>query len=240
MKKMPCVFVRNFEARPAIVTTQVTPGCEWVLAGEGIATRKWDGTSAMVQGGRIFARYDCKRGKTPPAGAIPCDPAPDEKTGHWPHWVLVDAQPEYRWHAEALQMWMNDRGVPPDGTYEVVGPKIGANPEGFSHHRMIPHGTAWYPSLSDRPITITEIQNLLEQVKIEGLVFHHNEDQRMAKIRRGDFGLAWPVEWIDDGIGRLLIAERSSVRMPVDEYVDYDPQMPNDHPLDMAFLWRSR
>lgn len=41
MKKIPTVFVRDPDDRKHVLP-QVTPGCEWVLAGEGRATRKFD------------------------------------------------------------------------------------------------------------------------------------------------------------------------------------------------------
>lgn len=45
MRKIPTLFVREFLPNHKIlITDQVTPGCEWVLAGEGVATRKLDGT----------------------------------------------------------------------------------------------------------------------------------------------------------------------------------------------------
>lgn len=194
MKKMPCVFVRDFsDKRKPVLTTDVTPGCEWVLAGEGEATRKWDGTAALIKDGEIWARYDCKRGKTPPEGALPCDPAPDETTGHWPHWVKVVAQPEYQWHREAFDQWVRWHGsVPSPGTYEVVGPKVNGNPEHEPEHRLRVHGEEGYGHIDRSPRTQDSIRALLEQFVVEGLVFHH-PDGRMAKIRRADFGLPWPV-----------------------------------------------
>jgi len=58
MKKIPSLFVRDYEMdKPFdgipvkgcfLATYEVTPGCEWVLNGEGVATRKWDGTAIMV------------------------------------------------------------------------------------------------------------------------------------------------------------------------------------------------
>ena len=45
MRKIPTLFVREFlPNHKIIITDQVAPGCEWVLAGEGVATRKLDGT----------------------------------------------------------------------------------------------------------------------------------------------------------------------------------------------------
>ena len=56
MNKIPTLFVRDPE-NMSRVTREVTPGCEWVLAGEGVATRKWDGTNVLVEvrDGRCFA-----------------------------------------------------------------------------------------------------------------------------------------------------------------------------------------
>ena len=84
MKKIPTLFKRTFDAqhRKSIVN-EVTPGMEWVLDGEGIATVKIDGTCCAIIDGRFYRRYDAKRGKTPPEGAIPCC-EPDLVTGHWP------------------------------------------------------------------------------------------------------------------------------------------------------------
>jgi hypothetical protein len=46
---MPCLFVRDFtDKRNPKISTDVTPGCEWVMAGEGVATRKYDGTACLV------------------------------------------------------------------------------------------------------------------------------------------------------------------------------------------------
>ena len=90
MKKIPTLFKRIFdEQHRKSVSCEVTPGMEWVLAGEGLATVKIDGTCCAITNGRFYRRYDAKRGKTPPMGAVPCC-APDPITGHWPHWLLCD------------------------------------------------------------------------------------------------------------------------------------------------------
>jgi hypothetical protein len=145
-----CVFVRDFSQRPPVTTSEVSGGCEWVLSGEGTPTRKWDGTAVLVRSGKLYARFDCKKGRTPPEGFSPCEPEPDPSTGHWPGWVEVTDQPQYKWHRKTFAQHPDLF----DGTYELCGPKINGNP-------------------------------------IEGLVFHH-PDGRMAKIRRDDFGFAWP------------------------------------------------
>ena len=92
MKKIISLFQRNYET-DRLVRDEVVPGAEWVLAGDGVATRKWDGTCCMVRDGRLFKRYDVKKGRTPPPDFEPAQDA-DATTGHWPGWVPVGEGPE--------------------------------------------------------------------------------------------------------------------------------------------------
>lgn len=191
MKKMPCLFVREFKGRDFTITPWVTPDCEWVLAGEGVATRKWDGTAVLVSGGRVFARYDAKKGKAPPAGAIPCIPQPDAVTGHWPHWVEAN-RPQDCWIREAHTHAVNQHpGALLDGTYEAVGPNIGGNPDRVAVHTLMRHGDMRV-DLPASARAFNAIRAWLEMAPWEGVVFHH-PDGRMAKIRRDDFGFPWPL-----------------------------------------------
>lgn len=90
MRKIPTLFVREFLPNHKIlITDQVTPGCEWVLAGEGVATRKLDGTCTLVQDGRLYKRYDAKNGKPIPPNAVPCQPEAESNHGHLPCWMPV-------------------------------------------------------------------------------------------------------------------------------------------------------
>jgi hypothetical protein len=191
MIKMPCLFVRIFHGHNhAEITRDVTPGCEWVLAGEGRASRKWDGSACAVIGGVLHKRYDAKHGKTPPPGAIPCS-EPDSATGHWPHWVKVtDAD---KWHLEALEMFDVLEERPRDGTYELVGPKVNGNPEGFNMHFLIQHADPDddFPSNEEIPRDFDGLREFLRDWAVEGIVFAH-PDGRFAKIRRKDFGIEWP------------------------------------------------
>lgn len=196
MKKMPCLFVREFHGKQSFtLTREVTPGCEWVLAGEGVASIKRDGTACLVKDGQLFKRYDAKRDrrtgeyKAPPAGAIPCDD-PDPVTGHWPHWVAVDlGNPADKWHAQA---WYAYAAALADGTYELCGPHFNANPEGFEAERFIRHGSE-VVHLPDGEFAFDWLRSFLVSNAIEGLVFAH-PDGRFAKIRRKDFSLEWPVK----------------------------------------------
>ena len=158
------------------------------MAGEGVATRKYDGTACAVIGGELYKRYDAKQGKEPPEGAIPCC-APDPITGHWPHWLKVDPRKaEDRYHAQLRHDYPMRWGArPADGTFELCGPKIGANAEGYGQHVLVRHGA---DILIGVPRTYAGLREYLGDNLIEGIVFHH-PDGRRCKIRRHDFGWPW-------------------------------------------------
>ena len=59
MKKMPTLFHREFQDHHVIsISQEVTPGLEWVLAGEGVATEKIDGACCVIIDGVFYKRYD--------------------------------------------------------------------------------------------------------------------------------------------------------------------------------------
>jgi len=176
MKKIPSLFKRDYD-NTKLVFDEVVPGSEWVLNGEGTPTRKYDGTSCMVKEGKLYKRYDMRTKSTaPPDGFIPAQ-EPDPKTGHWPGWLLVTESPSDLWHREAFT------GDEPNGTYELCGPKIQGNHEGFAKHVLIPHGKE---ILKDVPLSFEGIKQYLYPLSIEGIVWHH-PDGRMVKIKRTDF-----------------------------------------------------
>jgi hypothetical protein len=181
MKKIISLFKRDYEGNRQIYN-EVVPGAEWVISGEGVATVKHDGTSCLFQDGKLYKRYDAKKGKTPPAGFIPAQD-PDPETGHWPGWLAVGDGPEDRWHREALIF----ADSLPDGTYELIGPKVQGNPYKNDTHRLIPHGR----DAIDAPRTFDELREWFKNNVIEGIVWHH-PDGRMVKIKRRDFGYKWP------------------------------------------------
>lgn len=189
MKKIISLFQRNYEG-DRLVRDELVPGAEWVAAGEGVATRKWDGTCCMVRGGVLYRRYDAKHGKPAPAGFEPAQD-PDPVTGHWPGWIKVsDANPADRWHLDAWNDHLLNTGEQPlyDGTYELVGPKVQGNPDKWDRHYLITHGGDAYP---DAPRTFDALREWFKGHVMEGLVWHH-PDGRMVKIKRKDFGLKWP------------------------------------------------
>ncbi len=179
MRKIPNLFLRDETGRS--ITTVPNPVAQWVFDGEGVATRKWDGTACLVRDGLLYKRYDAKQGKPRPDGFEPCG-EPDPITGHDPGWVRVGFEPESKWH---LLAWADVEGPPPaDGTYELIGPKIGKNPEHSERHVFKRHGDA---VLLLAPRTWNGLRDYLSLADIEGVVFHH-PDGRMAKIRKADFG----------------------------------------------------
>lgn len=176
MKKIISLFVRNYEG-DRLVRDEIVPGAEWVASGEGVATRKYDGTCCMVRGGKLYRRHELKRGKAAPDGFEPAQDA-DPVTGDVPGWVPVGDGPEDRWHREAVA-----GGIPSDGTYELCGPRMQGNPDGFAAHVLVPHGA---DVLQDVPRDFEGVRAYLKDKAIEGVVWHH-PDGRMVKIKRRDF-----------------------------------------------------
>lgn len=85
MRKIPTLFKRDLDDMRKVLP-EVTPGCEWVLAGEGTATRKYDGTCCMFDGERWWARREVKPGKQAPANFQAIET--DETTGKTVGWSL--------------------------------------------------------------------------------------------------------------------------------------------------------
>lgn len=189
MKKIPSLFKRDYEGT-RLVYDEVVPGAEWVLSGEGVATRKIDGTSCLLRDGVLYKRYDAKAGKTPPAQFEPAQDAPDPVTNHWPGWLPVGDGPEDRWHREALATSQ----LLPDGTYELIGPKVQGNAERRDTHTLVPHGAE---ILENVPCDFVGVRAYLAAHEIEGVVWWRvagDPDCDKVKIKRRDFKLPWPVK----------------------------------------------
>jgi hypothetical protein len=186
VRKIPTLFQRDENDR-RYVTDVVTPGCEWVLAGEGTATRKYDGTCVMLDpAGRWHARREVKPNGTPPPlfQAVETDPVTGKTVG----WEPIAHSSFAKYHAQALDAprLASEPLVP--GTYELVGPKVNGNPEGVCWHMLIRHADAALV----RPFNLTfeglrdTVRVLHAQAGVEGIVWHH-PDGRMAKLKARDF-----------------------------------------------------
>lgn len=169
MKKIPTLFQRDESRR--YVTEQVTPGCEWVLAGEGIATRKYDGTCVKLdEDGEWWARREVKPGKTAPPNFVAEEH--DDQTGKTFGWEPIAQSGWAKFHAEALEDW----GRWTVGTYELIGPKIQGNPENTERHELIAHRDADTFGTSGIPRSPDDLRALVLAVGRqgwEGIVWHH-------------------------------------------------------------------
>lgn len=184
MKKIPTIFDRDWNGDRSRVVNTPHPDCAWVFAGEGVATRKIDGTSCLIRDGKLYKRREIKKGQvTPPDFEVATQ---DEETGKTVGWVPVGDGPEDRWHREAFDDGNTFKRVWPNGTAELVGPHVQGNPERFEEDTLVYHDAVeTYP---DAPRDFDGLRSWLDGRDIEGLVFHH-PDGRMAKIKLRDFGL---------------------------------------------------
>lgn len=178
MKKTPTIFIRDMSRQPALVTPVLKDGCEWVQAGEGIATLKHDGSCCMIRDGKLFKRRELKQGQFAPPDFEKADF--DEETGKTVGWVPVGDSTDDKYHREAFT-------GQPDGSYELMGPKVQGNKENLPAHTLLPHGAVKLP---DVPTDFDGLRTYLGEHNIEGIVWHH-PDGRLAKIKRKDFGFHW-------------------------------------------------
>lgn len=164
MRKIPTLFARDPDDMRH-VARQVNPAAAWVLDGHG----HW------------WARREVKQGKPFPPSYIAEETDPN--TGKTVGWEPIDQSP----FAKAWREVMNDFRIDKDdltpGTYELCGPKVNGNPEGFDRHQLIPHGQH---VLDGVPRDYDELAAFLKDFPHEGIVWHH-PDGRAAKLKRRDF-----------------------------------------------------
>lgn len=191
MKKIPTLFERVFENHKIIdILPNVIPGMEWVLNGEGDATIKWDGSCCAIINGELYKRYDGKKGRKIPEGAIPCCD-PDPVTGHYPHWIKCDQNnPSDKWFFSAYN---NSKNMIVDGTYEAIGKHFNGNPYNFKEYDiLVKHGTEIIPNY-ELERSFNGIKEYLKQNAVEGIVFWKDREPK-CKIKRTDFGFEWPIK----------------------------------------------
>ena len=184
MRKIPTLFERDWDGDRRYVLPRVVPGCEWVTEGEGVPTRKFDGTCFMFDGTNWWARREVKADKIPPKWFVALETDPE--TGKTVGWEPAGQSSFAKWHAEATTVALaGGEGIYRNaGTYELVGPKINGNPEGYGTHLLIYHDGA--DKLPDAPRGYDDLAVYLHARPFEGIVWHH-PDGRMAKIKKRDF-----------------------------------------------------
>lgn len=200
MKKIPTVYQRSQIDR-SFVTDIVTPGCEWVIAGEGVPTRKYDGTCTMYDGHDWFTRREVKKGKDAPDGYIELQEDPE--TGIKVGWEPAKNSGYRKALASALETWLRMTSTyPAPGTYELIGPKISnkagnPNPEHVSTPLLQSHSGAYtvHELVRTNPteaLTVAMINgNPKTLVRVvgdygwEGIVWHH-PNGAMAKLKVRD------------------------------------------------------
>jgi hypothetical protein len=192
VQKIPTLFMRDFTKDHGryVIVGDVTPGCEWVLAGEGRATRKYDGTCVRFtteppDQGRAWSRRVVKPGKAAPDGFVILETdETDETTGNQVGWEPSDQSGFLEYIDEGIMNWLiAHEGRPPDGTYELIGPKINGNPEHSDRHVLVPHGQ--YDLEQPFSWTADDLAEWVREMPWEGVVWHH-EDGRMAKLKAKD------------------------------------------------------
>jgi hypothetical protein len=184
MKKIPTAFDRDWNGDRSRVVDTPHKDCAWVFAGEGVATRKLDGTSCLIRDGNLYKRRELRKGDKAPPLFEQADY--DEETGKTVGWVPCDIGPEDRWHMEAFEA----AGGLPDGTYELIGPKVQGNPEKRERHVLAAHNDPTLV-LADVPRTFDGLKDWMATRDVEGIVWHH-PDGRMAKLKLRDFGIKRP------------------------------------------------
>lgn len=202
MKKISTLFKRDFdEKHNAILYPEFKEEFKHLLEDKyTIPTLKLDGTACAIIDGKFYKRYDAKKGKPAPEGAIPCD-NPDPVTGHWPHWIEVLLNDKgSKWHIEAYK---NTEGKLEDGTYEAIGPHFQNNPYHLEKDILIKHGIYVLSDLQkllnfDNDTKLKTLDELAYDVircyllthRLEGIVFW-NKDKPVCKIKSRDYGIKW-------------------------------------------------
>ncbi|SRR5260221_8683463 len=185
MDKIPTLFLRNPE-NMKLVTQEVNPEAAWVFAVAAVPTVKRDGTNVRVtihqgRGIRLEKRRNPTR-EEKVAGAEPgyIDASRDDPSDK--HLFAAFDNTEF-------QDW-------PDGAWpaEALGPKIqGGIESDIPHLYAFSWDAQWIEE--EVPLTYDGIKAFLETHDYEGIVWHEQSAAgRMAKIKRRDFGLKWPVK----------------------------------------------
>jgi hypothetical protein len=185
VKKIPTLFVRDWAGD----RSRVLPEWNVSLPVGAYPTAKLDGTSVLVAPSdsdhAYWARREIKKDGTLPADFLLA--GVDDETGKTVGWVPITGDPEWKWHNHAIDNTAFD--VPSAGTYEAVGPHFQGNPHNCLVDSLMRHGTVPLPEFA---LNFESVRTILANIPYEGIVWWF-EGEPLAKIKRRDFGLAWPI-----------------------------------------------
>lgn len=190
MQKIPSLYIRDVGKNLRYVSRAVNPAAAWVIEEPENATPtlKWDGTCTMLDpAGQWWSRHQLRPGKTAPEVYVPVET--DPITGKTQGWVPAERGNFRRQISEALdraeQMGWEDFKP---GTYELIGPTVQSNPHDWPYCTLIAHGTT---PLQDVPTAFDALHAYCADMAsiryFEGVVWHHADGVRMAKIKTHDF-----------------------------------------------------
>lgn len=193
MQKIPTIFLRDPATNFRTLSREPHPKCDWIFAGDGHPTRKVDGLCILISAdgdfekpGQAWARRQVHDGKRVPPDFEPVEH--DDETHKTFGWVPVkEGDPNTALIRETLQRSLFRRGGEPiePGTYELVGPDVNGNPEAWTTHALIRHGSI---PLTNVPLDYGGLADFLAlRPGMEGIVWHHPLDGRMGKIKARDF-----------------------------------------------------
>ena len=187
MKKIPTLYKRVYKDHKIVdIENIITQGCEDALI-NGTATLKIDGSCCAIIDGVFYKRYDAKKGKQVPEGAIKCQEEADPITGHLPCWVKVDENNKGdKWFLNAYDNAVKEGLSLEDGTYEAIGLHFNGNPYDMETDTLCKHGS----KVIEVGRTFDEIRDYLKNNYIEGIVFWL-DGKPICKIKRSDFGFDW-------------------------------------------------
>lgn len=205
MKKIPCLFEREFNENGEFVDLTHNSKFESVFNKTAQATLKLDGTSCMIKDNELWVRYDAKNGKPVPEGAIQCG-EPDLITGHNPCWVKASKKGGHKWQIKAFEDTIAQFPETQlmNGTYECIGTHFCGNPYGLTKDVLVLHG---FIAIMLEDVSYEGIKKWLSEHNEEGLVFWEGCEP-ICKIRYSDYFLDnWKNHDPEKSIIRDLINE---------------------------------
>ena len=157
---------------------EILPGYEWVNDSTTLAYRLLDGTPAAIFFHKLYKMFGVQAGKEPPAGAIRMDRPTENNISYY--WIPCDFKdPSHSLYWEGLE----NAVFAPDGTYELIGPKVAGNNEQLKKHILVKHD-----SVRLNGVDLNNLKEYLQKADMEGIVFHNILTGEMCKARKKDFG----------------------------------------------------